>query len=73
MRSGMYNPPFGASPVRTVWTVARSQRSQGANVSQRTSSKESRSEPPLVEKYFIVLFTDQGSRSKWWMRGMKGG
>jgi len=61
MCSGMYNPPFGASPVRTVWVGGPDQHSKGSeDASQLTSSKESRSEPPLVEKYFMTFCSKPG-------------
>jgi len=38
---------------------------KGVNAGQRTSSNESRSEPPLVEKYFMTFFPKPGRRSGW--------
>lgn len=53
MSTGMYRPPLGARPVRTVYEDMCQARMECSSIANLTSSKESSSDPPRVEKYLI--------------------
>ena len=54
---GMYRPPSGARPVSTVFHVPTAMLHE-LNIklynAELTSSKDSSTSPPLVEKYFMT-------------------